>query len=74
MILSYHNNPALKAKLLAEMKEHKKMDRIAKGGWFNDEEQKGCHIGCCGNVLGLPSGQPNFEEIAKKLGWPIWFA
>lgn len=44
MLLSYHNSPALKAKYLARVQDHRRKGRLVQGvGWLRD---KGCAVGC----------------------------
>ena len=61
-----------KDKLVTAMKEHQRLDRIVKGRWFSKEENKGCHIGCCGESFGLQHGHSNFEKLSERLSIPEW--
>ena len=43
-MLAFHNDPAVKAKYLARVREHRKADRLIQGtGWENG---RGCAVGC----------------------------
>jgi len=45
---AYHNDPALKARLLAEMAGHREADRLVQGVYFEQTngDWKGCAVGC----------------------------
>src|SRR6185369_15748966 len=48
-MLSYHGDPAVKAKYVARVEEHARLDRIVQGqGWSKDDDgqYRGCAIGC----------------------------
>ena len=58
-MLAYHNDPALKAALLAEVRRHEEADRIIAGSYgnFSDgKEFRGCAVGCSLHSLGLVRG------------------
>ncbi len=62
-MLTYNNDPELKAKLIKQLQDHYDADEIIKGQYW--ENGKGCAVGCT-----LHSS--NHEEGEKKLGWPAW--
>ena len=43
-MLAYHDNPQLKALVLAGIEEHRKADRLVRGRYW--EDGKGCAVGC----------------------------
>ena len=43
-MLAYHNDPSIKAKLLAALEDHATNDRLLKGHYW--ENGKGCAVGC----------------------------
>jgi hypothetical protein len=65
MLSAYHGKPELKQQVLAEMKAHRKADRLIKGKYW--EDGKGCAVGCL-----LKSG--NHIEYEKKFGVPVHLA
>ena len=65
-------NAKKKQILISEMEAHLKADNIAQGKWFDSDTGKGCHIGCCGSVFGLPDNSPNWQALSKETGVPIW--
>lgn len=65
MELSYKNDPAIKAALIARMDAHAAADEIIKGtGWKNG---KGCFIGCSLNDY-------DHTRWPEELGLPEWLA
>ena len=42
-MLAYHNDPAIKSKLLADLQAHADADRLVKGQYW--ENGKGCAVG-----------------------------
>ena len=66
-------NKATKAKLVEGLKHHHHLDQIQQGDWFDPDTNKGCHIGCCGDVFNLPPQQDNFTQLAQVLDVPEWF-
>ena len=50
-MIAYHNDPALKDRLLAEMAAHRKAERLIQGVYWNGA--KGCAVGC---LLKDPNG------------------
>lgn len=44
MMLTFHNDPAIKEKFIARVKAHKEADRLVKGQYW--ENGKGCAVGC----------------------------
>jgi 3',5'-cyclic AMP phosphodiesterase CpdA len=65
MLLAYHGKPELKQQVLAEMREHRKADRLIKGWYWQDG--KGCAVGCL-----LKSR--NHIEYEEKFGIPVHLA
>ena len=45
MILAFHNEPSLKASVMERLREHRRLDQIAQGFYF-DGKNRGCHLGC----------------------------
>ena len=45
-LLAFHNDPKIKEKYLDRVKEHKRLDQIAKGEYVNLAAKKFCAIGC----------------------------
>lgn len=87
MLLAYHNDPAVKDKYIARVKEHQKADEFIKGIYW--ENGKGCAVGCTihgsnhqayEDELGIPKVLAHLEDyifenlpnnLAKK--WPLKF-
>ena len=64
-MLSFHNDPAIKAKYLDRVKAHAKADRLIQGtGWKGG---KGCAVGCT-----LEAYDHSLYPI--ELGLPEWLA
>jgi hypothetical protein len=65
MLSAFHNDPAIKAKYLARVREHARLDHLVQGtGWKNG---KGCAVGCT-----LESYHHSRYPI--ELGIPVWLA
>lgn len=45
-MLAYHDDPALKARLIAEMREHRESERLVRGLYYDSHSGKGCAVGC----------------------------
>jgi hypothetical protein len=84
---AFHNDPAVKAKYLARVREHAAADRLVKGtGW---DGGKGCAVGCTLEAydhsrypveLGLPEWLARLEDsifeglpVADAMTWPERF-
>ena len=66
--VSYHGDPAIKAKYVERVRQHQIADGLVQGfGYWRDG--KGCAVGC---TLELPEGQHDRYEI--ELGLPEWLA
>lgn len=64
-MLSFNNDPKIKAKYIERLKAHKLADEIVKGQYW--ENGKGCAVGCTIHS----SKHKNYED---KLGIPEWLA
>jgi len=65
-MLSYQNDPALKATFQARFAEHRRLDHLTQGTDFDATTQHGCFIGCTMNEY-------SHESFAKQIG-PQWLA
>ena len=65
-MLSYHNDPKIKAKYIKRFEAHRKADEVIQGKGFTPDG-KGCFIGCTLNNY-------DHEQFEKELGWPVWLA
>jgi hypothetical protein len=65
ILTAYHNDPAIKASILAVLKKHRLADEIVKGQYW--EEGKGCAVGCT-----IKSG--NHAEYEDQFGIPQMLA
>ena len=81
-LISYLNDPDLKARLLVEIAVHEQADEIAKGtyGTMNGS-WRGCAIGCSLRSLNRIQGAKDINvetgvhaRFPKELGWPLWLA
>lgn len=62
-MLAYHNDPAVKSALIAQLLDHEEADEIIQGtGWANG---KGCAVGCTLHAY-------DHDQGPEKLGWPVW--
>lgn len=66
-MLSWHNDPALKAEVVERMREHRRQDRIIQGTyqdhqWFG--AYRGCFIGCTLPYLS--------QAYKKSMDWQGW--
>lgn len=68
VMLAYHNDPALKAKLLEGLQAHAAADEIVKGTYW--QKGRGCAVGCASDVLGLPRHNDH-EALAEATGIPV---
>lgn len=76
-MLTYNNDPALKAAFLAEVRRHQDADQIVKGayGEIVDGKWRGCAIGCAIHSLNTIQGTnylPAQHEALEVSGlWPV---
>ena len=64
-MLSFHNDPAIKAKYLARVKAHAEADNLIRGtGW---EHGRGCAVGCTLEAY-------DHSRYPVELGLPEWIA
>ena len=71
-MLAYHNDPAIKSKLLADLQDHADADRLVKGQYW--ENGKGCAVGCTLHSLGADGAANNHAEYELRLGIPQMLA
>jgi hypothetical protein len=64
-MLSYHNDPAVKAKYVARFAEHRRLDQVIQGLGFDNG--RGCFVGC--TLDGY-----DHSRFPVELGWPEWLA
>ena len=62
---AYHNDPQIKADIIAQLEDHRAADQLIKGQYW--EDGKGCAVGCT-----LHSG--NFAEYEPRFGIPQMLA
>lgn len=75
-MLSYHNDPAVKARHVALAKHHYEADMLRTGtyGEGMGKRFKACSVGCMAHGL-QPSITSNWHAVvAKDAGWPEWLA
>lgn len=66
-MLAYHNDPTIKAKLLADLQAHADHDRLVKGQYW--ENGKGCAVGCTLQSFGADNTSDH-AEYERLLGIP----
>ena len=71
-MIAYHNDPAIKAKLLADLQAHADADRLVKGQYW--ENGKGCAVGCTLHSLGAAGRASNHAQYETCLGIPQMLA
>jgi hypothetical protein len=71
-MLAYHNDPAIKSKLLADLQAHADADRLVKGQYW--ESGKGCAVGCTLHSVGADGTAENHSEYETRLGIPQMLA
>jgi hypothetical protein len=71
-MLAYHNDPAIKSKLLADLQAHADADRLVKGQYW--ENGKGCAVGCTLHSVGADGAASNHLEYETRLGIPQMLA
>jgi hypothetical protein len=71
-MLAYHNDPAIKSKLLADLQAHADADRLVKGQYW--ENGKGCAVGCTLHSVGADGAASNHAEYETRLGIPQMLA
>jgi hypothetical protein len=65
VLRAYHNDPAIKAKYLARVREHARLDHLVQGtGW---ESGRGCAVGCTLEAY-------DHSRYPIELGIPEWLA
>lgn len=86
-MLAYHNDPSIKAKYLARVREHREADQLVKGQYWSGG--KGCAVGCtihgrehrCYETeLGIPQVLAHIEDVlfevlpnGQAMVWPEKF-
>ena len=81
-LLTYHDDPKVKASLLRRIRAHEKADRLTQGTYGSMTMSgywRGCAVSCS---LATPSGRFDGEivteglhaEYPKQLGLPVWLA
>jgi hypothetical protein len=73
-MLSYNNNQQLKNQVVAAIIADKENERMVKGKYWNEKEQKGCNIGCgehavC-QILGEEFQDKRHQYLSRKLDVP----
>jgi len=72
-MLAYHNDPAIKFKLLADLQAHADADRIVKGQYWDNG--KGCAVGCTlQSMRSENDGHDEHAEYETLLGIPQMLA
>lgn len=61
MILAFHGEPTLKAAVMERLREHRRLDQIAQGYYFDSARHRGCHLGC------LTHKAANAHSTAQRL-------
>ena len=64
-LLSYHNDPLVKAKYIARFAAHRAADEVIQGRGFI--EGRGCFVGCTLDAY-------DHSRFPVELGWPEWLA
>ena len=62
---AYHGDPKLKAKVMRQVRTHRRLDQIIQGQYWDAEEKKGCAVGC---LLHDPEG--GHEQYEPEFGIP----
>jgi hypothetical protein len=70
-MLSYHNNPEVKAELISRMQTHVELDELVQGA--TGDNGKGCTVWCALNNGKLKLGY-NHKAFEDVLGLPEWLA
>jgi hypothetical protein len=80
-LITYHGDPAFKARFLEEIGKHEQADALVQGTYGNmNGHFRGCAVGCSLNSLNVIQGKPATEQIGiharypTELGWPLWLA
>ena len=64
---AYHADPALKAATLAQLAEHRRLDQIVRGTYWDGS--RGCAVGCLTH-----QGDGGHEEFPSRWGVPVQIA
>jgi len=74
-ILSYHNDPAVKAYHVAQAKHHLAADMLLSGTYAEGDgaDFRGCSIGCMAHDID-PTRDDYHALVAEHAGWPEWLA
>ena len=72
-ILTYHNDPALKARIIEQARHHLAADMLVRGTYGNRDGSKfrGCSVGCFANDID-PERSDYHAVVAEHAGWPEW--
>jgi hypothetical protein len=76
-MLTYHNDPKLKADMVAEIRMHQEQDHMIKGAYEKRNGHfKGCAVGCAveslNKIKGLKLDHDKHSALAESLGWGEW--
>ena len=67
-MLTYHNDPAVKAKYVSRLAAHRAAEHLVQGlGWESNGHTKGCAVGCTLEAY-------NHALYPVELGLPLWLA
>jgi hypothetical protein len=74
MTLSYHNDPAVKARHVALAKHHYEADMLLAGTYAcgSGSAFKGCSVGCMAHDIAPNSATDYHAIVAADAGWPDW--
>ena len=61
MVLAFHGEKDLKLAVLNRLREHRRLDQITQGIYFNETEFRGCHLGC------ITHSNENTHGLAERL-------
>lgn len=72
-MLSYHNDPAIKAAHVAQAQAHYDADMLVTGTYGKATEGgfKGCSVGCFAYEI-APERLDRHAVVAEAAGWPLW--
>lgn len=72
-MLSYYNDPAIKAAHVAQAQAHYDADMLVTGTYGKETEGgfKGCSVGCFAHEI-APERPDRHAVVAEAAGWPIW--
>ncbi len=68
-MVAFHGEPSLKAAVMDRLREHRRLDEITQGVYF-DDDGRGCHLGCITHASnGVHEAAERLFGIEQRIGY-----